>query len=236
MEPEKINKDLLKKIQENLKKTSPHGRWYGKLVMLTQISAIALLVFIATLAMSFFLYDLGEKTSIFEFTNSPIVENIVNFVFEFLIISLLGIGGIYAIYRQTDWPLVKERLWLLVGAFVFVVGISVGLVLFSQNAPDPWGDFIGDGAQGITHALPLRSLVEEQLENDMEENSYFTGNITKVETSGGDIVVTVVGGQKTKTFHAKDATEKYTVGDKVIVKYGDEDDGDGLLINDIKRI
>ncbi len=236
MEPEHINQELLKKIQEDLKTAKPHGRGYGRLIVATRVLSMVLLAFIATFAMSFFLYDLGEKTSIFEFTQSPVIENITNFVFEFLIISLLGIAGIYAIYRQTDWLLVKERLWLLVGSFILISGASIGLVLFSQSEMDPWGDFIGDTTHGITHILPLRSLMAERMENDMEENSYFTGIITKTETSEGDAILSVQNNLKSKTFRVKNSDHKYALGDKVIVQYASEDDGGDLLVKEIRKL
>ncbi len=233
---EQINNELLKKIQENIKTAKPHGRWYGRLVIAMKVASMVLLAFIATFAMSFFLYDLGEKTSIFEFTQSPIVENVANFLFEFLIISLLGIAGIYAIYRQTDLPLVKERLWLLVGSFVLISGVSIGVVLLSQSTLDPWGDFIGDTTHEITHILPLRSFMEDKMENDMEENSYFTGSITKVETIGDDAALSVQNDLKSKTFKVKNGDHKYSVGEKVIVRYENEDDGGELLVKEIKKL
>lgn len=233
MESENIK---LKKIQEDLKAATPRGRGYGKLLVAIRISCMALLAFIATFAMSFFLYDLSEKTSIFEFTQSPTIENIVNFVFEFLVISLLGMAGIYVLYRQTDWPLVKERLWLLAGSFVLISGVSIGLVLVSQSAMDPWGDFIGDSTHGITHMLPLRSFIEDRMENDMEENSFFTGNITKLEATGTEAILSVQGDLKSKTFKVRNADHAYSVGDKVIVRYANEDDGDELLVKEIKKL
>ena len=108
MKQEHINTQLLKKITADIMAKTPRGRWYGRLVTVARMSLVMLFFFAASFAMSFFLYDLGEKMSMFEFTNSPIIENMTNFLFEFLIIALLGIGGIYIVYRQTDWPLVKK--------------------------------------------------------------------------------------------------------------------------------
>ncbi len=233
---EQINKELLKKIQENIKTTKPHGRWYGRLIIAVRVASMVLLAFIATFAMSFFLYDFGEKTSIFEFTQSPIIENVANFLFEFLIISLLGIVGIYAIYRQTDLPLVKERLWLLVGSFVIISGVSICLVLFSQSDIDPWGDFIGDTTHEITHTLPLRSFLEDRMENDMEENFFFTGSITKLETSNGDTLISVENALKSKTFKVKNGDHSYAVGDKIIVQYTNRDDSGELFVQGIKKL
>ncbi len=232
------NNELLQKIQENIKSAKPHGRWYGRTILAVRISCMIALAFIATFAMSFFLYDLGEKTSIFEFTQSSVIENIANFLLEFLIISLSGVLGIYIIYRQTDWPFVKERVWLVVGTFILVSGASVGLMLFSKSEMDPWGDFIGDTTRGLTHIIPLRSSIEDRFENDLEDNFYFTGSIIKINIQTDITALTIQNQQKSKTFLMKNGANNFALapGVKVVIQYTDELDESGLLIKEIKKL
>ncbi len=236
MKKEHRDDQLLDKITENIRATAPRGRWYGRAMTATKVCLVLLFFFTATLAMSFFLYDFGEKKSMFEFTNSPFVENMTNFLFEFLVISLVGIGGIYTVYRQTDWPLVKERLWLFVGLFATVAGISVGLVIFSESTIDPWGDFIGETTHSITHMLPIRSGIEEGIENDMNENFYFSGTIITSTTSEDDTIITIQNDSSAKVFRISDSTGIFTPGMNVIVHYVDEQDGSEPLIKEIKRL
>lgn len=232
------NNELLQKIQENIKTARPRGRWYGRTILVVRICFMISLAFIATFAMSLFLYDLIEKTSILEFTQSPVVENVANYLLEFLVISLLGIVGIYTIYRQTDWPLVKERVWLVIGTFILVSGASVGLMLFSKSELDPWGDFIGETTHGITHTLPLRSSIEDRFENEMEDNFYFTGNITKATVGTDTIILTIQNEHRSKTFFVKDGINRsvFAPGDKVVVQYTDEQGENELLVKEIKKL
>lgn len=236
MKQEHINTQLLKKITEDIMAKAPRGRWYGRLVTVARVSLVMLFFFAASLAMSFFLYDLGEKMSMFEFTNSPIIENMTNFLFEFLIIALLGIGGIYIVYRQTDWPLVKERFWLFIGSFIFVASLSIGLVLFSESILDPWGDFIGETTHRISHALPFRLEAEEKMENELNENFYFTGTIIAATTSENDMMLTIQNNSSIKSFKIQDSTDDYSIGNNVIVHYKDEEDGSDLVITEIKKL
>lgn len=236
MEQEHINNDLLRKIQENLRAVKPRGRWYGRAINVARLSLIALFVFISTLAMSLFLYDLGEKTNIFEFTQSPIIENVANFIFEFLIISLLGVGGFYLMYRQTDWVLVKERLWLFIGAFIIIAGASVGLVLFSESDIDPWGDFIGDTTHEVSRLLPFRGAMEERMETGLEENSYFRGSIVSVKKSEHDALITIQYDKKTGVFRIVNDKGNYLVGDRVIIQFSDEHDGSEPEVIGIRKI
>ena len=235
MKQQHINTQLLKKITKDIMAKAPRGRWYGRLVSAARVSLVMLLFFAASFAMSFFLYDLGEKISIFEFTNSPIIENMTNFLFEFLVIALLGIGGIYIVYRQTDWPLVKERFWLFIGSFIFVASLSIGLVIFSESSVDPWGDFIGETTHSISRTLPFRSEAEERMENDMDENFYFAGTIIPATTSDDD-TITIQSSSLIKSFNIEDDISAYEVGSNVIVHYVDEQDGSDPVIKEIKKL
>ncbi len=222
METNKNNQDLLRKIHDKLKTEKPHSRWHGRLIAWSKISSIIVLFLLSSFTLSLFLHDVGEKTSIYEFTNSPVIENTLNFLVEFLVISLLGIAGIYAIYRRSDWPLVKERLGLLTVSFVCITAVSVSVIVFSANNANPWGGFIGDITHRVRHTIPLRSYFEEREEKDLEANSYFSGTVTFITSFGKNIAIIVDNGVTTKTFLMQDLLAPIKVGDTIILQYEGE--------------
>ncbi len=234
METKKDNQDLLEKIQDTLKTKQPHSRWHGRLFTFSKISSIIILFLLSSLTLSLFLYDVGEKTSIYEFTNSPLIENILTFLLEFLVISILGIMGIYAIYRQTDWPLVKDRLGLFAASFICITALSVGAVVFSASTTNPWGDFIGDIAHHARHTIPVRSYFEEREEKDLEAHLYFSGKIISITPFDNTLSLTVENGRETKTFLMQGFQPALKAGDTIILQY--ENEGATSTVQRIKKI
>lgn len=168
METQNPNPELLIKIKEKIKKETPHGRGYAKFISAVRISLVAILVVISTLSLSIFLTDILQKLQGGELENYSFLQSSLSFLFEFLIITLLGITAVYVVYRNTDWPFVKEKLRLIVGSFVLISLLSTGIVMLSESEETALGNFLDGVKDRIEDSLPFRTL----LENDNQKNGY----------------------------------------------------------------
>ena len=74
------------------------------------------------------------------------------------------------------------------------------------------------------------------MENELNENFYFTGTIIARTTSEDGIMLTIQNNSSVKTFKIEDSIDDYGIGNNVIVHYKDEEDGSDPVIMEIKKL
>src|SRR6185295_2294878 len=157
--------------------------------------------------------------------------NLIGFLFEFLIIALLGITAIYILYRNTDWPFVKERVGLIVGSFILISVLSIGLVILAESEETALGDFLDGIKDRVEDSIPFRALIVDDKVKDIYK---LEGTIISVEKDGRDYIIEVQSESKIVRLMLEKRFGVFNVGDKIKLEY--EVDGSEQDIEMIQKI
>lgn len=229
METQDTNKELLEKIKDKIKKEIPHSRGYAKVISVLRIGLLVILVFVSTLMLSIFISDIIQKVRGYEFENLPFTQNILGFLFEFLIIALLGTLAIYLIYRHTDWPYVKEKLGLVIGSFLIIFLLSMGVIILSENEKTAVGAFFDGLEEKVEKFIPFRAWLDS-----VKAIYPLEGTIILIEQDGRDSIIEVESESKKVRLMLEKRFGEFEVGDKVRLQY--EVDGTAQDVEMIEKI
>jgi hypothetical protein len=206
----KLNKDILNQID----KTDPKSKNYflGKNILLG-----ALLVafgFVSVFILASFIIDARE---ILVFSDRLSFVDIFNqLLFELVLIVLVISGLFYLLYRQTDWILVRHKVWLVLTFSVLVISFSgLSLMAFQEAAFDSPRDTL--------KVLPHRQKRAQKLNEKLLDNGSFVGKIVYIDTQNREIKIE--NPIKSVFFRLGESvnTEELVLGKDVIVRFQEID-------------
>lgn len=222
--------DLTDKILDKLKDQTTRARSHYTTLNTFRIILILICLVLAVTCVSFFVYDTQLQ---FEGLSSwRALENDIfsGLLLELLLAFVFLLSGIYWIYRQTDWPGVREFTPLVIMISFSVFGL--GYILAEAADQTTFIQSPLNALENTVSQLPYRQSRSAEIDKILARHNLFQGYITWID----------IGGQ---SFRADNATRKFEftteinltnfrVGERVIVKYRQLNSK--LLATSIKKV
>lgn len=199
-------KDIVKSIQT----TSPKSKAYFTIKNAVFVCSIIILTLLGVLAVASFLRDITILNLTYNVSGKMWPVILLHSVFELLILGLiLGVLAV-AIYRKTDWPLVRQQKILILSAIVLII-IGGGIGAYNkqvQNVLDK---------QNNSSILPLRKRRLVKIEQKLEDEKIIIGRVAQIDDSNQTITLQLPRGlQKELTY--EEPISDIAKGDLVIVE------------------
>ncbi len=215
-----MDKEFSTKMMDKLETIKPTPKWKFLLGDVLRIIGLFTVVGLAILALSVFLVDLLDNTTLFIFVESFKPSFLGLFLFEFLILALFSYYLAYVSYRQTDWPLVRQGKWLIIGSLssVLIIGGVISLISW-QNSPRNPINRIRNAA--IKTLAPNK---KDTLATSFKEKQIFVGRIQAMMLDKKESSIQVHNKYETVTFKATaKQLENLQLNDGIAIKYTEKD-------------
>jgi hypothetical protein len=156
-------------ILANIKDKKPKSKAYFVRQNVLLVAIILAVVLALGLVTGFFLWD-----SLIAFQNG------IGFVlFEILIVVIILMIGLFWLYRQTDFLLVKHRVLVFTLLMMIIFGVGASLVYVSTQNPKLQSGF--ENWQGDIERLPFRQNRGQMMGKRLKENGVFRGRVIEVK-------------------------------------------------------
>lgn len=189
-------KDLKKQILEKTENLKPRPSWYFRAISILQISIISIFLIMGSFLLGILIwYFLSfDEVSLRLFFDLGGV-----FSFALLILLILIIIS-YMIYRQSDFPWVKNRLFIFISSILILVLLGFGFLVIARNNR-PVADFF-EGRKNDIDDLPLNDRRPIRKPKAGPPKVLFRGRVVQLEPlEGGDFVeITIVNPEGKKEF------------------------------------
>jgi hypothetical protein len=216
------NDDLTKKIMDQVEDRQMKPGWYFAtregLVLLGVLGLMGLTVFL----LSFFVWDVVQNFRVFG--QSPeVLGTIFSSAFLEIIILVLVFGVlVYLLYRQTDWFLVQNRLWIVLGiGLIAIVATSlvVTAALMNEDVSRPFEE-----TQEQAERLPILRDRRNRIRQELDQRNIFVGRVEKIERQEfRDVRLIVSNPDKTEVFTSDKPRLGIREGQFVAVKFAERD-------------
>ena len=185
-----MSDDLKNKILEKLHHQKPYSHWRFVFIDTVRILCIFILLFVAGLALAYFIWDVIEVGSILDQKDSNIWHIFWHGLPEILLAVVLISTLMYYLYRQTDLPLVKNRIILFGTVWVILISTSSVIIFTLQNNKNLENGFFVTQEQ--LENLPYRLKRFDKIYKISRKPEMFTGRIVAITPiNESDLKVTV---------------------------------------------
>ncbi len=228
------NPDLNKKIMEQVKNAEMKPKTYFWFLDSLKILGIIVFSFLAIFVLSFFVWDFLENLKFLNYEVSP-TTILQNSLFEFLLVALFFGLIVFWIYKQTDWPFVRDNKTLIsiINVIIIFLGIGSFIIVENLNATET----VFTPTRNQIEGLPLRGGREEKILTDLENKGYFVGFIADIQDFENDqykkIIVT------NKKYKKEIVVEKFKLKNldlekPVVIRFKQEEGNQ--LVTDIRNV
>ena len=211
--------DKLKaKILEKVDNQKPYSKWHFWLIEGGSIFLILGLLTLICFFLAFAIWDLLQTANI----ANPETFNFFNLIFKglpelFLIAVILSIV-IYCIYRQTDFPLVKNRLLLTTILLTFVISTTSLILVAVENYDTAQSSF--ESAQKSLDDSAYRPKRVQRFYEQFKIQGLVNGRIQRVERGFDTVSFTLINPTEKIDFIAFEGIFKdFKTGDNVSVRF-----------------
>jgi hypothetical protein len=213
---------LKNKILEKVNHQKPYSKWRFWLIESAWIAAILGLLTMVCFGLAFAIWDWVEAANI------PDPQGFNPFILIFkglpelvLIAGVLSVI-IYYLYRQTDFPLVKNRLLLSIILLVFVM-ITTSLILVTVENNDSAEKGFESAQNGLDNSI-YRPKRIQQFYQESKEKGQVNGRIDRIEPRFEDVGFTLVNPEEKIDFvTSRQVFKDFKVGDNVSVRFDPND-------------
>jgi len=210
------------KIQAKIDTAQPEPHWKFILKNIVRITIITLGITAGIAALSSFFGDYFQLSEVLENQDIPVTGFVANMLLEFVVFAIITGLIVYFVYRQTDWPLVRNKtmVFSIIAMILLAPSVILGYLLPSQVLPQP----------------PYRPDRAEQLNDRLQENGVFVGKIIDTYSDGDKTVITIANLFTQMECVAPRTIKMDVVGITVGVRF-DMDDGECrvLQVRTLKR-
>lgn len=213
---------LKNKILEKVKKQKPYSKWHFWLIEGSWIATILGLLTLVCFGLAFAIWDWVEAANI----PDPQGFNPFMLIFkglpELVLIAAVLSVIIYYLYRQTDFPLVKNRLLLSVILVAFVI-ITTSLILVTVENNDNAQKGFESAQNGLDNSI-YRPKRIQQFYQQSKEKGLVNGRIDRVEARFENVSFTLINPEEKLDFVTTIQIFKdFKVGDNVSVRFDSND-------------
>ncbi len=188
------NKELSSKILTKINTVKPRPGSYFLLLDLLRFLIIVVLFVIVTVLVSFFIWDLLALLEVVDFEFGSIFSLFYNSLVEILVLSLVLTLPIYFLYRQTDWPLVKNYKYLFAGILILIFLAGIGVYGIAQtNEPT---QKIYQNFQDRSEVLPFRDKRRERIIDQAREKGLRPGKVVGIKNDAPGRVEVIIRNQR----------------------------------------
>jgi hypothetical protein len=173
-----MSDDLKNKILEKLHHQKPYSHWRFVLIDTVRILCILILLFVAGFALAYFVWDVIEAKLILDPDDGNIFHVFWHGLPEILLALLLISSLMYYLYRQTDLPLVKNRVLLFGSVWAILILISTGIIFTVQNNRSLENGFFGTQEQ--LENLPYRPKRFDMMYQTGRRPDVFMGRVVDI--------------------------------------------------------
>jgi len=216
-----LNIDLNSKIQEKIKLQTPRPKWQYQILDAGRVILFVVLIALSILSLASFLNDMFEFSEAYNQPAFFVPRLFTNLLFELVLFAIICGSMIFLIYRQTDWPLVRNKVLLFtaIAAAILIPGLILAFGYNLDLAPD----------------LPYRQNRREQIQTFLREQGVFVGKITSVteikndaRLNGSWLLIAENGKEKIELISPKKPQNDQTKG-AVRIEFTKTKEGDMLI-------
>lgn len=208
------NPELTQKILSQIKQRKPLPARMFQLLSVARVILFFSCLVLGALLVSFFIWDILANWSILGFETSDGLTVLSSSLPEVLFMAMvLGFVG-YWVYRQTDWPLVKN--YQLLGIIIFFLLLFVGTGVFiSVSSSDVLNKIYGETQTSIENNLAYRQGRQASLYKKAAEKGFIRGQI---------LTITLQDSQKSEvTIQNPYETQRYEIPSELILNLSQGD-------------
>ena len=201
-----INPEVSAKIMGYINHEKQHSRNFFRFLNLSRILAILGGLALASLALAVFVWDGWLKFKLSDLAELEVGEMVSNLYFELIVIVIVIVIVSLFIYRQTDWYLVKDTKWVLLGICLILM-IFAGIITLDAMTEEKIintdkSAAIPQIAQTIQQ-MPYRKKSNSIFWQKLEKNNQFLGVVDTVNLKNKTITVSSVARTEVQTITFK---------------------------------
>ncbi|MEI6729176.1 MAG: hypothetical protein WCK98_06055 [bacterium] len=213
---------LKNKILEKVNHQKPYSKWRFWLIEGGWIAAILGLLTLVCFGLAFAIWDWIEAANI----PDPQGFNPFMLIFkglpELVLIAAVLSVIIYYLYRQTDFPLVKNRLLLSLILILFVT-VTTSIILITVENNDNAQKGFESAQNGLDNSI-YRPKRIQQFYNESKEKGIINGRIDRIEPRFEDVGFTLVNPEEKIDFvTSRQIFKDFKVGDTVTIRFDPKD-------------
>lgn len=213
---------LKNKILEKVNHQKPYSKWRFWLIEGAWITAILVLLTIVCFGLAFAIWDWIEAANI----PDPQGFNLFTLIFKGLpeLVLIAGVLSvvIYYLYRQTDFPLVKNRLLLSTILLTFVI-ITTSTILAAVVNNDVAEKTFESAQNGLDNSI-YRPKRIQKFYQESKDKGLVNGRIDRLDTRFEDVIFTLINPEEKIDFvTSRQVFKNFKVGDNITVRFDPSD-------------
>lgn len=150
-------KQIYDDIILEIKNQNPIPVLYTNMYISCIVAIMILSYFSSVLFTVWLAYEVFEKTRVCKFESCSIDSYIFGPTYEYGALAIMLGTLVYFLYRSTDWPYVKDRVFIVLTLILVGTALSGSTVNWLKSAHDPLAETIYDIKDSIKLALPWRN-------------------------------------------------------------------------------
>lgn len=150
-------KQIYDDIILEIKNQDPIPMLYTNMYISSVVAIMVLAYFSSIIFTVWLIYEVFEKTRVCKFESCSIDSYIFGPTYEYGILAILLGTLVYFLYRSTDWPYVKDRVFIILTLILVGTALSGSTVNWLRFAHDPLAEAVYDIKDTIKSALPWRN-------------------------------------------------------------------------------
>ena len=172
-----MTNSIKSKINAKISETKPRSKSYFTSINILKVGIFVSCLIIASFLISTFFWDIYLKFKII--TDLDVVKmadisdwRVLRFILTYSRFEALLAAGLfglfsYLVYESTDWPMVKQRLWILVSISLLSVFIASGYAVWSEYDERPRR--VIETMNNTTRPMPQNKFRDGAIDKKKEE-------------------------------------------------------------------
>jgi hypothetical protein len=206
--------DIMRKLETKKMRPRSYFIWLDAL----RVFLIVIFSILIVLALSIFGHDLWRGNQLLSQVPELWPVFLRSSFIELVLFSLLIFGLIVVIYRQTDWPFVRQIGWLLIGGGILAIVLS-GLIVYEAERDGNVEDVVAN-MESALESLPYRIGDRQGVIDGLETKQYFAGRVSGFLLENGNLTqIQIRDLQTVQTFEWQAGDYTPRLNQPIMVRY-----------------
>jgi hypothetical protein len=200
---------ILNQVQQKIQGKKPREAIFYKILAVLLAGLILFALGFAGYILAFLIWTYFSLTDVFGFGQFGLGELAFELLAPFIILLVLA----YFLYRKTDWPLVRSRKFVIIGALCLCLVFGGSVFALTQNSGESVVRENFDYLQENLNWGPRKENLDKNLDKAYQ-SGIAVGKVRKIQKSNKYIVLSI----DNPKYQASFRTENNELGEKMVAK------------------